>query len=62
MGSGSALRGPEIPVRPLARTSREQEVAMRALGYVTTVTSAALALLVVMSIPDVRRYLKMRKM
>jgi hypothetical protein len=39
---------------------------MRALGYATGVTvaaaSAALALLVVMSIPDVRRYLKMRKM
>ena len=39
---------------------------MRALGYITVVTiaaaSAALALLVVLSLPDVRRYIKMRKM
>jgi hypothetical protein len=39
---------------------------MRALGYITAVTiavaGAALALLVVMSLPDVRRYLKIRRM
>ena len=39
---------------------------MRALEYITGVTiaaaSAALALLVVLSLPDVRRYIKMRKM
>jgi len=39
---------------------------MRALGYTPAVTtaaaSAALALLVVMSVPDARRYLKIRKM
>jgi hypothetical protein len=39
---------------------------MRALGYITAATiaaaSAALALLVVMSVPEVRRYLKIRKM
>jgi hypothetical protein len=39
---------------------------MRALGYITGVTiaaaSAALALLVVLSLPDVRRYIKIRKM
>ena len=40
--------------------------AMRALGYITAVTiaaaSAALAPLLVMSVPDMRRYLKIRKM
>jgi hypothetical protein len=39
---------------------------MRALGYITTVTMAAavaaLGLLAVMSVPDIRRYLKIRKM
>jgi hypothetical protein len=35
---------------------------MRALGYVTAVTTAALGLLAAMSIPDIRRYLKIRKM
>ena len=39
---------------------------MRILGYVTAVTmaaaSAALGLLAVMSLPDVRRYLKIRNM
>jgi hypothetical protein len=39
---------------------------MRALRYLTVVTmaaaSAALGLLVVMSVPGVRRYLKIRKM
>jgi hypothetical protein len=39
---------------------------MRTLGYITAVTlataSAALGLLVVMSLPDVRRYLKIRRM
>ena len=39
---------------------------MRTLGYITTVTMAAavaaLGLLAVMSVPDLRRYLKIRKM
>ncbi len=39
---------------------------MRTLGYITAIgmaaASAALGLLVVMSLPDVRRYLKIRKM
>jgi hypothetical protein len=39
---------------------------MRTLGQMTAValavTSAALGLLVVMSLPDLRRYLKIRKM
>lgn len=39
---------------------------MRTLGYVTAIgmaaTSAALGLLVIMSLPDVRRYLKIRNM
>ncbi len=39
---------------------------MRTLGYITAVTmaaaAAALGLLTVVSLPDVRRYLKIRKM
>jgi hypothetical protein len=39
---------------------------MRTLGYITAVTmavaTAALGLLVAMSLPDIRRYLKIRKM
>jgi uncharacterized protein DUF6893 len=39
---------------------------MRTLGYMTAVTMAAaaatLGLLVVMSVPDMRRYLKIKKM
>jgi hypothetical protein len=39
---------------------------MRALGYITAVTTAAaaaaLGLLAAMSVPDMRRYLKIRKM
>jgi hypothetical protein len=39
---------------------------MRTLGYITAVTmaaaAAALGLLAVMSLPDARRYLKIRKM
>ncbi len=39
---------------------------MRTLGYITAVTmaavAAALGLLTVMSLPDVRRYMKIRKM
>lgn len=39
---------------------------MRALGYVTTITmtaaAAALGLVAVKSLPDMRRYLAMRKM
>jgi hypothetical protein len=39
---------------------------MRTLGYITAVTmaatAAALGLLAVMSLPDIRQYLKIRKM
>jgi hypothetical protein len=39
---------------------------MRTLGYITAVsmaaTSAVLGLLVIMSLPDLRRYLKIRNM
>ena len=39
---------------------------MRTLGYITAVTiaaaTAALGLLAVMSLPDMRRYMKIRKM
>jgi hypothetical protein len=39
---------------------------MRALGYITAVAvaiaAAALGLLVIMSLPDIRQYLKIRKM
>jgi hypothetical protein len=39
---------------------------MRTLGYITAVTMAAavaaLGLLAVMSVPDIRQYLKIRKM
>jgi hypothetical protein len=39
---------------------------MRTLGYITavtmTATATALGLLAVMSLPDIRRYLKIRKM
>jgi hypothetical protein len=39
---------------------------MRTLGYITAVTmaaaAAALGLLAAMSLPDIRRYLKIRKM
>jgi hypothetical protein len=39
---------------------------MRALGYITTVAmataAAALGLLVITSLPDIRQYLKIRKM
>jgi len=39
---------------------------MRGLGYITavaiTTAAAALGLLVIMSLPDIRQYLKIRKM
>ena len=65
--SGRVLRGPEIAVRAAdAGPDENRRYAMRALGYITAVTiaaaSAALALLVVLSVPDVRRYMKIRKM
>jgi hypothetical protein len=48
------------------RSGREQEEIMRALGYATAVTMAAagvaLGVLAVTSLPDMRRYLAMRKM
>jgi Family of unknown function (DUF6893) len=51
---------------PLSRTGREQEEIIRALGYATAVTmaaaGAALGVLAVTSLPDMRRYLAMRKM
>jgi hypothetical protein len=46
--------------------AEEQEEMMRALGYVTAITIAtagtALGVMTVMSVPDVRRYVAMRKM
>jgi hypothetical protein len=48
------------------RSGRKQEEIMRALGYATAVTMAAagvaLGVLAVTSLPDMRRYLAMRKM
>jgi hypothetical protein len=45
---------------------QEQEKVMRTLGYVTALTMAAagmaLGLVAVRSLPDVRRYVAMRKM
>ena len=62
--AGSGTR--DINVAPLSRTGREQEEIMRALGYATafTMTAAgtAFGVLVVKSLPDMRRYLAMRKM
>jgi hypothetical protein len=47
-------------------SAAEQEEMMRTLGYVAVVsmaaTGAALGVLAVKSLPDVRRYLAMRKM
>jgi hypothetical protein len=52
--------------RPLSRTCREQEEMMRALGYATaitmTVAGTALGVLAVKALPDMRRYMAMRKM
>ncbi len=46
--------------------AEEQEKVMRTLGYVTAITMAAagmaLGLVAVRSLPDVRRYVAMRKM
>jgi hypothetical protein len=46
--------------------AEEQEIVMRTLGYVTAITMAAagmaLGLLAVRSLPEVRRYIAMRKM
>jgi hypothetical protein len=48
------------------RLAEGQEHAMRTFGYVTAATmaaaAAALGLLAVMSLPEIRRYLKIRKM
>jgi hypothetical protein len=58
---------PEIPARAIDpdRTA-SRRYAMRALGLtmgvIIAVASMALGLLVITSIPDVRRYLKIRKM
>jgi len=35
---------------------------VRTLGYVTAITIAALGLVAVKSLPDARRYVRMRKM
>jgi hypothetical protein len=51
---------------PLSRTRPEQEDKMRALGYATAITMAAagiaLGVLAVTALPEMRRYLAMRKM
>ena len=48
------------------RSGREQEEIMRALGYATAVTMAAagvaLGVLAVKTLPEMRRYLAIRKM
>jgi uncharacterized protein DUF6893 len=45
------------------RPAEEQENVMRALGYVTIAAAGtALGVLAVKSLPDVRRYVAMRKM
>jgi hypothetical protein len=45
---------------------KDRRHAMRTPGYITAITmaatAAALGLLAVMSLPDIRRYLKIRKM
>ena len=50
----------------LSRTCREQEEMMRTLGYATaitmTVAGTALGVLAVKALPDMRRYMAMRKM
>jgi hypothetical protein len=47
-------------------SAEEQEKVMRTLGYVTAITMAAagmaLGLVAVRSLPDMRRYVAMRKM
>lgn len=47
-------------------SAEEQEKVMRTLGYVTAITMAAagtaLGLVAVRSLPEVRRYIAMRKM
>jgi Family of unknown function (DUF6893) len=62
---GSGTRDINVAVR-LSRTGGEREEIMRALGYATAVTmaaaGAALGVLAVTSLPDMRRYLAMRKM
>jgi uncharacterized protein DUF6893 len=50
---------------PLSRTRREQKEIMRAPGYATAITMAvagtALGVLAVKALPDMRRYVAMRK-
>jgi len=54
-----------MPRRCRGPAEKQKEI-MRTLGYVTTIVmaaaAAALGLLAVKSLPDVRRYLKWRKM
>jgi hypothetical protein len=53
-------------VSRVADPPRSRRKVMRALGYVTAITmaaaAAALGLLTIRSLPDVRRYMAMRKM
>jgi Family of unknown function (DUF6893) len=60
-------RDPEIPARTADTDQpKNRRHAMRTLGYITAATmaaaAAALGLLAAMSVPDIRRYLKIRKM
>jgi hypothetical protein len=60
-------RDPEIPARDADTDQlKSRRHAMRTLGHITAVTmaatAAALGLLAVSSLPDIRRYLKIRKM
>ena len=52
--------------RAAVAAPQEQEKAMRTLGYVTAIAMAAagtaLGLVAVRSLPEVRRYIAMRKM
>lgn len=63
-GCGCAFRGPQMRRGPLTHRTTTRH-AMRALRYAPGATiaaaSMALGLLVVMSLPDVRRNLKIRK-
>jgi hypothetical protein len=55
-----------MPRAAVADPRKNREKMMRILGYVTTITmavaAAALGLVAVKSLPDVRRYLTVRKM
>lgn len=65
LGCGCAFRGPQIRRGPLTHQTTTRRHAMRALRYAPGATiaaaSMALGLVVVMSLPHVRRNLKIRK-